>query len=120
MMMPVVVWGTTESGICALDGSFAVILDAKANAVRFLDVVNWMNILFLGIFASAVSFALWSAACRLLGVVKTTVSLYLTPIVGVVFAAVFLGEKITCLEVVGACVILAGVYMATTAKGGSK
>ncbi len=97
MMIPVAIWGMTESGICALDGSFAVIVDAGVNAARFSNLINWMNIAFLGLLASAVSFVLWSAVCRVLGVVKTTISLYLTPIVGVVFAAVFLGEKITLL-----------------------
>ena len=120
MMIPIAIWGMTESGICALDGSFAVIVDAGVNAERFSDLVNWMNIAFLGLLASAASFVLWSAVCRVLGVVKTTISLYLTPIVGVIFAAVFLGEKITILEVVGGGVILVGVAIATTVKGGVK
>ena len=54
------------------------------------------------------------------GVVKMTVSLYLTPIVGVVFAAVFLGERVTRLEIIGGCVILVGVALATKVKGGGK
>jgi drug/metabolite transporter (DMT)-like permease len=120
MMAPFVAWGMTESGICALDGSFAVMLDAAANAQRFADPVNWMNIAFLGLLASAASFVLWSAACKSLGVVKTTVALYLTPIVGVVFAATFLGERVTWLEVVGGGVILVGVAIATAVKGGVK
>ena len=120
MMIPVAIWGMTESGICALDGSFAVIIDGDVNLERFSDVVNWMNIAFLGLLASAASFVLWSAVCRVWGVVKTTISLYLTPIVGVVFAAVFLGEKITLLEIVGGGVILVGVAIATTVKGGGK
>ena len=120
MMAPVAAWGMTESGICALDGSFAVILDADANAQRFLSLVNWMNIAFLGLLASAASFVLWSAACRTVGVVKMTVSLYLTPIVGVVFSVVFLGERVTQLEIIGGCVILVGVALATKVKGGGK
>ena len=120
MMIPVAIWGMTESGICALDGSFAVIVDAGVNAERFSDLVNWMNIAFLGLLASAASFVLWSVVCRAFGVVKTTISLYLTPIVGVIFAAVFLGEKITMLEVAGGVVILIGVAIATAVKGGVK
>lgn len=120
MMAPFAVWGMTESGICALDGSFSVILDADVNAQRFTSLVNWMNIVFLGLFASAASFVLWSAACRMIGVVKMTVSLYLTPVVGVVFAAAFLGEEVTLLEVSGGCVILVGVALATKVNGGEK
>ena len=120
MMVPLAAWGTTESGICALDGSFAVIFDVDVNVQRFVSWINWMNIVFLGLFASAASFVLWSAACKTIGVVKTTVSLYLTPIVGVVFAAVFLGEMVTLLEIVGGFVILVGVALATKVKGGGK
>jgi len=118
MMAPFVVWGTTESGTCALDGSFAVVLDMDVNAERFSDALNWMNIAFLGLLASAASFVLWSVACRAVGVVKATVSLYLTPVVGVVFAASFLGESVTGMEIAGGCIILAGVAVATKVKGG--
>ena len=120
IMAPFAVWGMTESGICALDGSFSVILDADVNAQRFTSLVNWMNIVFLGLFASAASFVLWSAACRMIGVVKMTVSLCLTPVVGVVFAAAFLGEEVTLLEVSGGCVILVGVALATKVNGDEK
>ena len=120
MMAPFAVWGTTESGTCALDGSFAVVLDADVNAERFSDALNWMNIAFLGLLASAASFVLWSAACRAIGVVKTTVALYLTPVVGVAFAAAFLGERVTGMQIAGGCMILAGVAAATNVKGGAR
>ena len=118
MMIPVAFWGMTESGICALDGSFAVVLDPEINVERFTSVLNWMNIAFLGLLASAASFVLWSAACKTVGVVRLTISLYLTPIVGVLFAAVFLGERLTALEIVGGCIILIGVALATKVRGG--
>ena len=120
MMAPLAAWGMTESGVCALDGSFAVILDVDVNAQRFVSLVNWMNIAFLGLLASAASFVLWSVACRTIGVVKMTISLYLTPIVGAIFAAVFLGERVTQLEIVGGCAILVGVAVAIKSKGGGK
>jgi len=120
MMAPFAVWGTTDSGLRALDGSFAVVLDAGLNAQRFASLANWMNIAFLGLLGSAASFVLWSAACRTIGVVKMNVLLYLTPVVGVVFAAVVLDEKVTQLEVIGGCVILVGVAIATKVRGDGK
>ena len=120
MMTPFALWGMTDSGICALDGSFAVILDGNVNVQRFTSLLNLINIAFLGLLASAASFVLWSAACKSLGVVKTTISLYLTPIVGVAFAAAFLGEQVTWLEVAGGIVILGGVALATKSNGGVK
>ncbi len=112
MMVPLAVWGGTESGYYALDGSFSVTLDGDINAERFLRPLNWLNIVFLGVVASAACFVMWNLACRGLGVVRTTIGLYLTPIVGVVFAALFLGERLTAMSAAGGFVIIVGVVVA--------
>ena len=67
---------------------------------------------FLGVLASAVCFVLWSHACSVLGMVRSTVGLYLTPIVGVSFAAMFLKERLTLFSVAGGVLILWGVAVA--------
>ena len=112
MMVPLAVWGVTEQGYYALDGSFSVTLDADINLERFSRPMNLVNIAFLGGVASAACFVLWNGACRALGVVRTTVGLYLTPIVGVVFAWLFLGERLTAMSAAGGIVIVVGVAVA--------
>lgn len=112
MMLPLVVWGGTESGFYALDGSFSINLDWKGNAVRFARAINWVNLFFLGILASALSFIAWSKACAALGVVRTTICLYLEPIIGVGFAALFLGERPTMMSACGGAIIIVGVAVA--------
>lgn len=111
-MLPLLAWGATDSGFYAMDGSFSVTLDAKANIERFMNPMNWINLGFLGILASALCFVLWNVACKSLGVVKATIGLYLSPIVGVIFAAIFLGERVTLMELVGGGVIVMGVALA--------
>ena len=108
---PVVAFGSTPLGRAVADGSLAVTWDAAANAARFSDAMNWVNLGFLGVLASALCFVLWNAACGLLGVVRCTVGLYLVPVVTVAFAYVFLGEKMTALSATGAALTLAGVVM---------
>ena len=112
MMLPFCVWGATEAGYCTLDGSFSVTLDGAANAERFSNPLTWLNLGFLGLLASAACFVMWNFACREIGVVRTTVGLYLTPIVGVVFAAVFLGERLTRMSLLGGGFIVIGVAIA--------
>lgn len=112
MMLPVALWGLMDDGYYALDGSFSVTLDADFNAERFARPLNWVNLVFLGAFASAACFVLWSRACKSLGMVRTTIGLYLTPIVGIVFAMLFLGEKLTAMGASGGVVIIAGVAVA--------
>ena len=116
MMLPLCVWGVTDSGYCALDGSFSVTLDWAANVERFSCWLNWLNLGFLGLLASAASFAMWNYACKGLGVVRATIGLYLTPIVGVIFAALFLGERPTPMSVLGGVVIVIGVAIANWRK----
>ena len=116
MMLPLCAWGVTETGYCALDGSFSVTLDWAANVERFSSWLNWLNLGFLGLLASAASFAMWNYACKGLGVVRATIGLYLTPIVGVIFAALFLGERLTLMSALGGIVIIVGVAIANWRK----
>ena len=113
MIVPIAVLGATKFGSQMLEGSFAINLDRCVNARRFANPLNWANIATLGILASAACFVLWSVACKTLGVVKTSISLYIIPVVGVVFAMIALGERVTFLEVAGGCVILTGMAIAT-------
>ena len=112
MLAPVVVWGTTESGMSALGGSFGVNLSLQVNLSRFSSPMNWVNLVFLGVFASAVCFVLWNMACKVLGTVRTSIGLYLTPIIGVLVAMLFLGERVSWMEVCGGVLILVGVAVA--------
>ena len=113
MIAPLSVWGVTKSGFYALDGSFSVTIDIAENIERFTRPLNLINLAFLGILASAACFVMWNRACKVLGVVRTTIGLYLTPIVGVIFAALFLDEKPTAMSAVGGILIIAGVILAT-------
>jgi len=118
MMLPLVVWGGTESGFYALDGSFSINLDWTENVVRFGRIMNWVNLFFLGVLASALSFIAWSKACAALGVVRTTICLYLEPIIGVGFAALFLGERPTVMSACGGAIIVVGVVIANRKRVG--
>ena len=112
MIVPLAALGATELGSHTLDGSLVVNLGMAVNARRFANPLNWVNIATLGILASAACFVLWSVACKVLGVVKTSIALYIIPVVGVVFAMIALGESVTFLEVTGGCVILIGMAIA--------
>jgi len=120
MMLPVIVWGTTEGSGRVFEGSFTVVLDRATNIARFAKTQNWIHLVFLGVFASAICYSLWSVACRRLGMVRTTMGLYLLPVIGVAFAVVFLGERVSVMGVLGGILILAGVLAANGRMGKSK
>jgi len=110
---PLVVFGMTSYGRSVMDGSFSITLDWAENVKRFSNFLNWMNLGFLGILASALCFVFWNRACSILGVVRCTVGLYLIPVLTVVFAYFFLGETLTLLSAAGAVLTLIGVFVST-------
>ena len=111
IMTPFVLLGLTPVGATVMSGSFAVTLDPAVNAVRFGRVLNYVNLGFLGLFASAACFVLWNYACGRLGVVRCTIGLYLIPVVTVLFAFCFLGESLTLFSAAGAALTIFGVVI---------
>ncbi len=78
---------------------------------KLRDPVILINILYLGIIASAICFAVWNLAVRLIGVVKTSVYIYLTPVVTVVSSILILKEKITLTAGIGIVMTLVGLIL---------
>lgn len=69
-----------------------------------------LNLLFLGIIASALCFFMWNTATGELGTIKVSTYIYLIPVVGMVASRVFLGEEISVYMITGAILILFGTY----------
>jgi drug/metabolite transporter (DMT)-like permease len=109
-MIPLTLYGTFAAGSAGNKG-FLVTFDAAVNAARFANPVNWMNLLFLGVVASALCFAAWNTACRTLGTVHATVGIYLIPVVTIIFAYFALGEKITLMGAAGAVFTICGLVV---------
>lgn len=78
---------------------------------RFLNPVSLFNILFLGLGASALCFVTWNFSVKALGAVKTSVYIYLIPVITVITSAAVLHEKITIPAATGTILTLAGLYI---------
>jgi drug/metabolite transporter (DMT)-like permease len=78
---------------------------------RILSPINLFNILFLGLGASALCFVTWNLAVRLLGAVKTSVYIYLVPVITVVTSMIVLHETITWMLALGMALTLAGLFL---------
>lgn len=76
---------------------------------RLAEPANLFNLLFLGVFASGVCFVTWNFAVHALGPVKTSVYIYLGPVITIIASALLLGETITLLPGIGMALILAGM-----------
>jgi len=115
-MIPLVLSGMFLPGMRG-NQSFRVVVDASVNSERFSRPVNWMNLLFLGVAASALCFAAWNVACRILGTVHATIGIYLIPVVTILFAYFALGENITFMGTLGAAFTICGLIVSGLRRG---
>lgn len=87
------------------------LFDFKLDLMRFANPVYLFNILFLGLGASALCFVTWNFAVKALGEVKTSVCIYMVPVITVVTSVAILLEKITALAAVRTVLTLAGLLL---------
>lgn len=69
------------------------------------------NLLFLGLGASALCFVTWNTAVKHLGSVKTSVYIYMVPVITAVTSALFLHETLTAAAMCGIVLTLAGLFL---------
>ncbi|MEE8603757.1 MAG: DMT family transporter [Candidatus Aminicenantaceae bacterium] len=78
---------------------------------RQISFKAWAILAFSGIFALAVSYVVWYASVKRVGNSKTVIYGNVLPIFAVIFAYIFIAERIGFWQAVGALIILAGVYL---------
>lgn len=87
------------------------LLDFDPQLSLLLQPLNLVNILFLGVGASACCFASWNVAVNMLGAIKTAVYIYLIPVISVLSSALILQEQITPLALCGMLCTLLGLII---------
>lgn len=78
---------------------------------QIIKPVNLFNIIFLGFGASAICFVTWNYALKILGAVKTSVYIYMVPVITVITSVLILHETITGTAVLGIMLTLAGLFI---------
>lgn len=73
--------------------------------------VYWGNLLFLGLGASALCFVTWNYAVKILGPLKTSVYIYLVPVITVAASALILREPFTAVTAAGTALAMAGLFI---------
>lgn len=85
--------------------------DFQLNLKMFTEPKYLLNILYLGLCASATCFASWNYAVRVLGAVKTSIYIYLIPVITIVASALILKERVTWILVAGTVLAVAGLFI---------
>ena len=83
----------------------------EAGWQRFTNPVNLFNLLFLGLGASALCFVTWNTAVKMLGAVRTSVYIYMVPVITVAISILVLHETLTGMSVLGMALSLSGLFI---------
>ena len=76
----------------------------------YMQPAVWGNLIFLGVVASFLCYFGWNVVLGRLGVVRSTNYIYLNPAVTLVASHLVLGERVTPLALLGAVMIVGGIY----------
>ncbi len=76
-----------------------------------ITLQGWVSLFFSGLFAIAVCYVIWYTSVKRIGNSKTAIYGNINVLFSVSIAFVFLAERITPLQVCGAVIIFAGVYL---------
>lgn len=85
--------------------------DFQLGLNRYSNPIYLLNIIYLGVGASALCFVTWNIAVKVLGAVKTSIYIYMVPVITVITSMLVLHEKITIKSLIGIFLTLAGLFL---------
>lgn len=83
------------------------------NLMNLFELEPILLFLALGVLSSAFTFYSWNQAVHLLGVIKTSLSLYLVPVITIIAASLLLHEQVTVMGMIGTILTLIGLFIST-------
>ncbi len=95
------------------------LFDFEMRLEWFADVKHLLNILYLGLGASALCFVTWNLAVKALGAVKTSVYIYVVPVITVVTSVLVLKEPVTWGSVMGTFLAVTGLFLSEYNRKGN-
>ncbi|HKZ94859.1 MAG TPA: DMT family transporter, partial [Candidatus Bathyarchaeia archaeon] len=106
----VLTYVTVLGGLLLLPFSVA---DGSIRLALSMSLSSWLAIAYLSVTCTLVGYYIWFYAVEKVGATVTSSFLFAEPLVTVLLAALFVGEKITVPIGVGGLLIFLGVYLVT-------
>lgn len=86
-------------------------LDFQTDLSRFANTSCLLNMIYLGLGASALCFVTWNYAVKRLGAVKTSIYIYIVPVITLITSALILKEPVTWISAIGTLLAVAGLFL---------
>ena len=90
--------------------------DFKLDSAQLMAPINLGNLLYLGLGACALCFVTWNSAVKILGPVRSSLYIYLIPVITLVFSVWLLHEPLTPMLIVGAALTLVGLWLSENSQ----
>ena len=104
---------TIAGGLCLVPLSVA---EESLQSVFAMGFNSWLAILFLSVTCSLIGYYVWFYVLKRVGAVVTSSFLFAEPLVTVLFAIMFAGERLSFSIVAGGLLIFVGVCLVTRSK----
>jgi len=106
----VVAYVNALGGLCLTPLSLA---ENSFHLIFAMSLSSWLAILFLSVTCSLLGYYIWFYVLKKVGAAVTSSFLFAEPLVTVLFALIFVGERISLFIPLGGLLIFMGVYMVT-------
>jgi len=106
----VVAYVNALGGLCLTPLSLA---ENSFHLIFAMSLSSWLAILFLSVTCSLLGYYIWFYVLKKVGAAVTSSFLFAEPLVTVLFAVIFVGERISLFIPLGGLLIFIGVYMVT-------
>lgn len=87
-----------------------------AASVRYYSVFDWVNLAYLGFFGTVLGFSWYYQGIERIGPMKASVFINFVPISAIILAFLLLKEQITYSIILGACLVVLGVYLTNASE----
>lgn len=106
----VVAYVTVLGGLCLIPFSLA---ENSLHQIFTMSIYSWLAILFLSLTCSLLGYYIWFHVLKQVEAAVTSSFLFAEPLVTVLFAVTFVGEKLSLSILAGGLLIFMGVYLVT-------
>lgn len=96
----------------------ATLLDGTPPHPGSYLLYDWISLLFLGVFGTAIGFSLYYRAIKSIGSARSGVFINLVPLFSIMLAWLILGEALRWSVLLGGVILLFGVYITNSRKHG--
>ncbi|WP_088228335.1 DMT family transporter [Desulfosporosinus sp. FKB] len=94
--------------------SFPFFLWEKPSAyLASTSASGWLSILYMSVFASVLGYLIQMVAIQRIGAPRTAIFVNLVPIFTIIQSVTILGESVTLFKLLGAAIVISGVYLTT-------